>query len=491
MIKFPDFNIMSKVLELIKFDQTLRYNKKYDTVENEDLFTLDQLDVLNEWDYDLPYLYTYDILNRMISDKLPIIDEFKELFYIECPFLKNIDWGNILIAGGCISNCLSRLLISDHNMYNFDIKDIDIFIYAESDELATDVVHRVLKHIVDSKKRDYIINKVTSSINNLRLDLNIILNVDDSLKTQINDNINKYNNIDDIDEKLFNIKFSRNKYTLEIDEYQIIFRRYSSKSEILHGFDIGSCAVGFDGTNVHFTSLSKFAFETGYNIIDTTRRSTTYESRLSKYFRRGFGIIMPEFDISKLIISDDAWRTLYLPFVEFTYKNINHNGIQLDFGGIRPILAQGSDYNNYYEDMKRYINITKLAHNKCDEVYYNSQTKQGILNPRIKINKQDLKCTYADILWKIMNRRVFPCNTVYQCITVRTINEIIKNKDNKKYLDNIIKLQIEEIVNRIENMQPSVISWISADPGTQLTSSFNPIIEDSSIWYGSYYIKKI
>ena len=60
--------------------------------------------------------------------------------------------------------------------------------------------------------------------------------------------------------------------------YQIIFRLYATKSEILHGFDIGSRAIGFDGRDVYFTTLSRFSYEFMCNIIDTTRRSTTYES---------------------------------------------------------------------------------------------------------------------------------------------------------------------------------------------------------------------
>src|SRR5690606_20981381 len=75
---------------------------------------------------------------------------------------------------------------------------------------------------------------------------------------------------------------------------QIIYRLYTSKSEILHGFDIGSSAVGYDGKYVYFTSLSKFAYEYGCNIVDISRRSTTYEQRLIKYLKRGFKIILPD-----------------------------------------------------------------------------------------------------------------------------------------------------------------------------------------------------
>ena len=38
---------------------------------------------------------------------------------------------------------------------------------------------------------------------------------------------------------------------------QIILRDYSTLSEVLHGFDLGSCSVAFDGDNVYFTGLGR------------------------------------------------------------------------------------------------------------------------------------------------------------------------------------------------------------------------------------------
>lgn len=51
--------------------------------------------------------------------------------------------------------------------------------------------------------------------------------------------------------------------------------------------------VGFDGKNLYFTVGSKFAFETGYNVVDLTRASHTFERRLEKYRTRGFDILFP------------------------------------------------------------------------------------------------------------------------------------------------------------------------------------------------------
>jgi hypothetical protein len=75
---------------------------------------------------------------------------------------------------------------------------------------------------------------------------------------------------------------------------QVILRIYSTVSEVLHGFDLGSCAVADDGRRLYFTSASKLAFERGLNVLDLTRRRANYELRAVKYLTRGFALALPE-----------------------------------------------------------------------------------------------------------------------------------------------------------------------------------------------------
>ena len=60
-------------------------------------------------------------------------------------------------------------------------------------------------------------------------------------------------------------------------------RLYKSPAEVLMGFDIDCATVGYDGKRVW--SLPRFhrAITKQYNLVDVSRRSTTYESRLMKY----------------------------------------------------------------------------------------------------------------------------------------------------------------------------------------------------------------
>ncbi|KAL9594574.1 MAG: hypothetical protein Q9219_006958 [cf. Caloplaca sp. 3 TL-2023] len=81
---------------------------------------------------------------------------------------------------------------------------------------------------------------------------------------------------------------------------QIVLRLYKSVSEILSGFDVDCSCFAYDGNQVYGTPRGIAAFMTQTNTIDLTRRSPSYESRLSKYAHRGFEVYWPDLDRSKI-----------------------------------------------------------------------------------------------------------------------------------------------------------------------------------------------
>lgn len=453
---------MNKIIDLIKFDRQIRYDKKY----SDDIFRLQDLDKTNEWDFSLPTLVREMDVFNMAKKKISNLNKlsFKNTFYKYYPDLQNIQWDNVLVAGGCIGDCVMN--INNNN-------DIDIFIIADDDDKASEVVKNIIKSIVLYKKKHYAIMR--------------------------SKNLSKVVSIESVDESDLNMIFTRNKYTLNIDNYQIIFRRYSSKSEVLHGFDIGSSAIGFDGEDIYFTSLSKFVYETGCNIIDTTRRSTSYEFRLQKYLDRGFNIIMPEFDYAKL---DTRLYETYgiqnvceLPFLCFTYNEVNNNKIKYTkFYKKKGDVVINSDYGDGYGDVNEYVlfykNLYNILSGKADNLIYMSFTSDKILNTEISLMAHKIDYFYDELYKKITSDQ-FPVGMIKRYITVKSANEVFVARNDKVALNAIFTKQREYIVNLISTCKFSnEIAWISTNPGTQLTSSFNPIIEDASKWYGDYYISR-
>ncbi|KAH3732670.1 ankyrin repeat protein [Pelomyxa schiedti] len=82
---------------------------------------------------------------------------------------------------------------------------------------------------------------------------------------------------------------------------QIILKQYKSPAEVLLGFDIDSCCVGYDGTAVWgMDERFTIAINKGYNLINSSRRSLTYETRLFKYAKRGFVVAVPNLDKARV-----------------------------------------------------------------------------------------------------------------------------------------------------------------------------------------------
>jgi hypothetical protein len=81
---------------------------------------------------------------------------------------------------------------------------------------------------------------------------------------------------------------------------QIVLRIYKSISEILTGFDVDSSCVCYDGKEVYMAPRALSAYMTQTNHIDLTRRSPSYENRLSKYSHRGFEVYWPQLDRTRI-----------------------------------------------------------------------------------------------------------------------------------------------------------------------------------------------
>ena len=181
------------------------------------------------------------------------IEKFNENFsaFTENQF-SGLNWNNIFIAGGSILSCLSNEFSSSIEQGNpFHSSDIDLFIYG----LSPFEANQKLNHIYN------IVKKNSNSLGNLSV-----------------------------------IRSSHAITILGEFPYrhvQIILRIYQSPAEILMGFDIDCCCFGYNGSRVYCLPRSYRSITKQYNLIDLSRRSLTYETRLQKYSKRGFSVKFP------------------------------------------------------------------------------------------------------------------------------------------------------------------------------------------------------
>jgi len=75
--------------------------------------------------------------------------------------------------------------------------------------------------------------------------------------------------------------------------YQFIHRVYPTLDSIIGGFDLGPSMLAFDGDDIYATPLGAYCTAKRCAIVDTTRRSTSFEHRIKKLYGLEYSIIFP------------------------------------------------------------------------------------------------------------------------------------------------------------------------------------------------------
>ena len=306
--------------------------------------------------------------------------------------------------------------------------------------------------------------------------------------------------------------------TANKNKVDIILRLYKTKSEILHGFDIGASAVGWDGTHFLFTTLSKFTFENRSIIVDVTRRSLTFECRLIKYCRNyAFNLIFPDWDIS-LMKASSSWRknlkwiySYSLPFLNIystKFREINLNTSIITDCKFS-LKTKEKNLNNIICDYKQSKffanNINALLTNNLENIYkmwsykgvpltfdtiYAQSTtldKDSIIERYEKIVKTFKVDTWINTFRTLLIYKHFFINpdVIIQHIVTNTIDESVLPIYFQKIFDSNIKI-ITDSINTI-NATPFTLNWKTENTMTQLTSSVHFIVTTPIEWYGQYF----
>ena len=294
-------------------------------LREKDVFGVEDLSEC-EWDYSHPtaepYVCAADRRNLQLYQTDQAI--WGKLVKTD-PFLEKVDLSGVLIAGGAVSS-----IFYEENMC-FS-KDIDLFLcgYKTIAELETRT-QKLGKEIGDYFAASDIPMIIMRSKNAITI-------------------------------------HGRYPYMKDI---QIILRSYETPSQVLHGFDIGSSAMGFWNGKFMTTSLGRFSLKYGMNIFDNTRRSTSYEYRLfNKYYYRGYGVIMPELDASKIIRDTRINKHVFLNKV-FDHPNqfecSVYSSYNSDYGCLPHVVS-----------MIKYHNLDQFA--KLDErknLWYGKECSNG------------------------------------------------------------------------------------------------------------------
>ncbi len=317
---------------------------------------------------------------------------------------------------------------------------------------------------------------------------------------------------------------------------QIILRAYPTVSSILHGFDVPSCCVAYDGYIACMTYLAAFAHVFHTNVIVPSYRSTTYESRLLKYFERGYALVMPHLNMATMTRGEKLvmpYLTLAPAVIRGRFATgvvtLNSTQPESDYDFVKVRHSRHSRWRDFSDGIfgQPYINLKMVAVNR--PVVTMGVTTNDVLQirPRRRRARPIEKGLPFGTFWQEPTRsEIFSRLQLGKVISATTKAVISKTgKLDVAVLRNIFGLDLEQVMRlaqtvgdvwesaRRENAridvspsldpfcaallakydsQPERIDWwILADPARQHTASLNPRCEEPSQWYGSYYIESI
>ncbi len=391
------------------------------------------------WDYPVPTLERCNSSRAALPQGSISDGTFAGRLAARFPFLLGFDWTGVLLAGGAVQQTISDL--------SYDICDVDLFLYGMSEQGAAAKVRRIAAHVTMGRPAKYARS-----------------------------------------EHAITITMPAIKPGFEDDIVQIILRIYQTPSETLHGFDLGSAAVGWNGQRLMFTSLSRFAYSYGLNVFDNTRRSTTYERRIAKYMDRGFGLIVEKWRPCLDVSNNDANQLHYR--ASSINKNLNIVIVNVDHGGNRIscyLHARGprSDYGHTYtyrpnisgiiRGDKGYIYVSKHIDGVIDGGYGTSVAG--------KIDR-----LYSDILETFSRPELTNNDYAKLKYMLHTSHiDIINKRDDLDWLIKVVEKERECALIAVASSEIRPMKFMTKNPGTQVTSSFNPVLEDERTWYGKYY----
>ena len=176
--------------------------------------------------------------------------------------LVDMDWSNVVACGSSVVSALlpvsaphnesKRALRAYYHQILAPASDVDLFLYGLDEEQAKEKIKQI-----ETSVRDSILSETTT------------------IRTK-------------------NAITICSQYPTR--HVQIVLRLYKSVSEVLTGFDVDCSCVAYDGKQVWASPRALSAFITQVNTVDLTRRSPSYENRLSKYSHRGFEVFWPVLD---------------------------------------------------------------------------------------------------------------------------------------------------------------------------------------------------
>ena len=311
-------------------------------------------------------------------------------------------------------------------------------------------------------------------------------------------NLDEKNQIENFKNEIKILRDKCNKLPARKD-YQIVLRLYKTLSEILHGFDVDCCAVGYDGKDIWMTKRALFAISHGYNTVNFERLSPSYGNRLVKYALRGMSIRIPNFDRKRVNLK--ALKKAYAEIEEkyttnssVKFANIKKlHGIdlllflehhivvkQFNLRSIRFLYRLDKETSDYSVTPHRDYSDSGNQIDTMLEYMQDSADRHVIHSIKYLPFLQKAQKQYEDIGNRLWVNNFFGYKSISYIEGDAHEIEHILHVPNSIY-------KCFEVVRPWEF--PADVTFKIINPGEQMTNTFNRIVlKDNKVWYdGMFY----
>ena len=323
----------NEIIALLNQDSYYRKVKEWPLLTTYEILKHKQRIIKSNDVFCIPYISPFNSPKKIKTDVIKFRDHINEYFPFTNELLNKFK-GHLVACGGAITKTLIGRL------YNLDC-DIDFFFYnltiEEANELRLEVINFLIEQFT-LKHREYV---------KFYVQRNVYVT---TLYVALYDNLN-------------------DRYYEHVYEYQFIHRIYPSIDSILGGFDLACCSIAYDGENLFSTPLGTWSIQHTSVIVDLQRRSTSYETRLKKYFRNGFTLILPG-------LTEQIFNKYLVDPINDKYKEF-----------IGKIVKLCEEYDYRFEE-EHFIKSTKHYSIQVPEYYHTHACSENILPP-FKLKKYD------------------------------------------------------------------------------------------------------
>ncbi|KAF2226404.1 hypothetical protein BDZ85DRAFT_287453 [Elsinoe ampelina] len=372
---------------------------------------------------------------------VPTLQQFRKNFSVFSESsLSEMDWSNVVCAGSAVYTDSKRSMREYYHEIVAPASDVDLFLYDLTEEQAVEKIKQIEKCVKDS-----------------------ILTETTTIRT-------------------------KNAITIASQHptrhVQIVLRIYKSISEILTGFDVDCSCAAYDGKDVYASPRAVGAYMTQVNTIDLTRRSPSYENRLSKYSKRGFEVFWPNLErdrVDPTIFERNFGRTIGLARL-LVLEKLPSKGERDAYQDQRrrergrPSINRGWDYSMRGNVKEQHEDeVPEWVDEEQESDYHTFTIPYG---PRFGAKKIE-KLLYAkDLLlnseWNKPKDR--ETNLHRHPAFFGNVEDVIT--DCCGYCPEPLTSEDEEILaEESKNYVSGPISFMKDDPGRQAIGSFNPITD--------------